>query len=143
MTHPELNGSRRRVLRKIALGQSLDPRRDWVHAIELLGDGLVEGRKAGNGQLEITGATPSGKAALITLSTSMVLALTKACTPEGLGPWDFGSGTIGALKRHAFVALADSRKTRYFATDVGRAKLGGRQVKQTAIETLKAIGEGR
>lgn len=55
--------SKKRILRLLRDGKPIVPSRDWIDLTELARDGLVETRKAPNGQVEF-GLTEAGKAAL-------------------------------------------------------------------------------
>jgi hypothetical protein len=53
---------------------------------------------------------------------AMVAALRDAAHPARLDPWDFGSSTIGALKRGGFIVVRNgaAKPRRYELTDSGR-----------------------
>ena len=58
------------------------------------------------------------------LTDAMRLALARAANTR-LDPWDFGSSTIGALKRCGFIVRdpESPKRALYVATDSGRAAL--------------------
>jgi hypothetical protein len=54
----------------------------------------------------------------------MLDALRDASKPEGLNPWDYGSTTVGVLKKLGWVAArAKVVPRRYDITDAGRKAL--------------------
>jgi len=142
----------KRVLRTIGQGKRLrNLAEDWVYVVELAKAGFVEVAPAANGQLEIKGLTPAGRARAADrdLTLDMARALLKAERGE-LQSWDFGSATLGALKAAGLVARVTTheqaketgvRLGNYRVTEMGRAKIEHGRQGDTALDAaLKEIG---
>lgn len=138
-----LTKDQKRVLATISAGKRLtNLGRDWLDVMRLQDMGLVELAPASNGQLEIKGATAQGRKVLAErpLTDAMCVALIRA-RDFGLGSWDCGSGTLGALKKAGLVTNLATRvnnegltvpaanETKYRPTEEGLRRLaesGGR-----------------
>jgi DNA-binding PadR family transcriptional regulator len=82
---------------------------EFVATMQLHEAGLVEARRAENGQLEFTGLSEAGKRLFLKpLTDKQCVALIQA-RDFGLGPWDCAAGTLGSLKK---LGLVTNRRTR-------------------------------